>query len=213
MAVDAAAGVSEGFAGRREDPRLLKGEGRYTADWNFPGQLYAAVLRSDRAHAELRAINVQVARTAPGVVAVFTGADVQHYKTPPPQLKVPGRGGMQLKVPERPILARDRVRYVGQEIAMVVAASAAAAQDALELIEVEYFDRVAVVDGAVALEEGSPQLHESVPGNLAFDFDYGDEAAAAAAITSAAHVTRLTLDSTRVSGNPMEPKACLVVYQ
>jgi aerobic carbon-monoxide dehydrogenase large subunit len=213
VAVDAAAGVSEGFAGRREDPRLLKGEGRYTADWNFPGQLYAAFLRSDRAHAELRAINVQVARTAPGVVAVFTGADVQHYKTPPPQLKVPGRGGMQLKVPERPILARDRVRYVGQEIAMVVAASAAAAQDALELVEIEYFDRVAVVDGAMALEEGSPQLHESVPGNLAFDFDYGDEAAAAAAITSAAHVTRLTLDSTRVSGNPMEPKACLVVYQ
>jgi len=205
--------VSEGFAGRREDPRLLKGEGRYTADWNFPGQLYAAFLRSDRAHAELRSLNVQTARTAPGVVAVFTGADVQHYKTPPPQLKAPGRGGMALKVPERPVLARDRVRYVGQEIAMVVAASAAAAQDALELIEIEYFDRIAVVEGAEALAEGMPQLHDSVPGNLAFDFDYGDQAAAAAAIAGAAHVTRLTVESTRVSGNPMEPKACVVVYQ
>ena len=204
--------MSERFAGRREDPRLLKGAGRYTADWNFPGQLHAAFLRSDRAHAELRSINVQVARTASGVVAVFTGTDVQHLKTPPPQLKAPGRGGVPLKVPERPILARDRVRYVGQEIALVVATSAAAAQDALELIEIEYFDRVAVVNGADALEQGAPQLHESVPGNLAFDFDYGDEAAAAAAIAGAAHVTRLTLDSTRVSGNPMEPKACVVVY-
>src|SRR5207248_427033 len=185
-------------AGRREDPRLLKGEGRYSADWNFPGQLYGAFLRSDRAHAELRSINVQGARTASGVVALFTGADVQHFKTPPPQLKAPGRGGVALKVPERAILARDRVRYVGQEIALVVAATAAAAQDALELIEIEYFDRVAVVDGAAALEQGAPELHESVPGNLAFDYDYGDEAAAAAALASAAHVTRLTLDSTRV---------------
>jgi len=204
--------VSQRFAGRREDPRLLKGEGRYTADWNFPGQLYGAFLRSDRAHAELRSMNVQPARTAPGVVAVFTGPDVQHFKTPPPQLKVPGRGGMALQVPERPILARDRVRYVGQEIALVVAATPAAAQDALELIEIEYFDRVAVIDGAVALDPGAPELHESVPGNLAFDFDYGDEAAAAAAIAGAAHVTRLSLDSTRVSGNPMEPKACVAVY-
>src|SRR5207249_4468527 len=137
-AVDAAPGVSARFAGRREDPRLLKGEGRYSADWNFPGQLYGAFLRSDRAHAELRSINVQGARTASGVVAVFTGADVQHFKTPPP--------------------------------------------------------------------------HESVPGNLAFDYDYGDEAAAAAAIARAAHVTRLTLASTRVSGNPMEPKACVALY-
>src|SRR5438309_11078575 len=95
---------------------------------------------------------------------------------------------------------------------MLVATSPAAAQDALELIEIEYFDRVAVVEGAEALEPGAPQLHESVPGNLAFDYDYGDEAAAAAAIAKAAHVTRLTLASTRVSGNPMEPKACVAVY-
>ena len=88
--------MSERFAGRREDPRLLKGEGRYSADWNFPGQLYAAFLRSDRAHAELRSINVQAARAAPGVVAVFTGVDVQHFKTPPPQLKAPGRAGVPL---------------------------------------------------------------------------------------------------------------------
>jgi len=200
------------FTGRREDPRLLKGEGRYTADWNFPGQLYGAFLRSDRAHARIVSIDTGAARAMPGVAAVFTGDDLKHYKTPPPQIKVPGRGGEQIKVPERPILARERVRYVGQEVALVVARSPALAQDAAEAINVEYDELPVVVDGAQALAEGAPLLHESVPGNLAFDYVYGDEAATAEAIRKAAHVTRLTLDSTRVSGNPMEPKACVVVY-
>ena len=201
------------FEGRREDARLLKGEGRYTADWNFPGQLYGAFLRSDRAHAELVAINLEPAKKIPGVVAVFTGEDVKHFRTPPPQVKFPGRGGEPIKVPERPILARDRVRYVGQEVALVVAASAAAAQDAVEAIEVDYRELPAVVDGAAALAPDAPQLHASVRGNLAFDFEYGSEAAADEAFARAAHVTRLTLDSTRVSGNPMEPKACVAVYE
>ena len=200
------------FVGRREDARLLKGEGRYTADWNFPGQLYGAFLRSDRAHARITSIDTSAARAMPGVSAVFTGEDLKHFKTPPPQVKYPGRGGVHLKVPERPILARERVRYVGQEVALVVAATPAQAQDAAEAIGIEYEELPVVVDGAAALAEGAPQLHESVPGNLAFDYVYGDEAAAADAIAKAAHVTRLTLDSTRVSGNPMEPKACVAAY-
>jgi len=204
--------VVSGFTGRREDPRLLKGEGRYTADWNFPGQLYGAFLRSDRAHARIARIDTATARAMPGVAAVYTGEDLKHYKTPPPQVKYPGRGGVHLKVPERPTLARERVCYVGQEVALVVASSPAAAQDAVEAIEVEYHELPVVVDGAQALAEGAPVLHESVPGNLAFDYVYGDEAAAAEAIAKAAHVTRLTLDSTRVSGNPMEPKACVAVH-
>jgi carbon-monoxide dehydrogenase large subunit len=205
--------VSSSFSGRREDPRLLKGEGRYTADWNFPGQLYGAFLRSDRAHARIAAMNTDAARAMPGVVAVFTGEDVKHFKTPPAQVKAPGRGGQLIKVPERQILARDRVRYVGQEVALAVASTPAAAQDAAEAIDVQYEELPVVVDGAQALESQAPLLHESVPGNLAFDYVYGDEAAAAEAIAKAAHVTRLTLDSTRVSGNPMEPKACVVVYE
>jgi carbon-monoxide dehydrogenase large subunit len=205
--------VSEGFAGRREDARLLKGEGRYTADWNFARQLYGAFLRSDRAFAVLERIDISRGRAAPGVVAIFTGEDLKHFKTPPPQLRIPGRGGEAIKVPDRPTLARERVRYVGQEIALVVATSPAAAQDALELIEAHYRELPAVVDGAAAIASGAPQLHESVPGNVAFDFVYGDEAAANEALAKAAHVTRLTLDSTRVSGNPMEPKACVVVYE
>ena len=200
------------FHGRREDDRLLTGKGRYTADWNFPGQLHGAFLRSDRAHARIAAMSTDAARAMPGVVAIYTGEDVKHFKTPPPQVKYPGRGGAHLKVPERPTLARERVRYVGQEVALVVASSPAAAQDAAEAIDVQYDELPVAVDGAQALAEGAPLLHESVPGNLAFDYVYGDEAAAAAAIAKAAHVTRLTLDSTRVSGNPMEPKACVVVY-
>ena len=200
------------FEGRREDPRLLKGEGRYTADWNFPGQLYSAFLRSDRAHAEIKRIDTTAARGMSGVVAVFTGDDVKHFKTPPPQLKAPGRGGEQIKVPERPTLAQDRVRYVGQEVALVVAATAAQAQDAVEAIEIDYEELPVVVDGAEALAADAPLLHKSVPGNLAFDYVYGDERAVADAIAKAAHVTRLTLDSTRVSGNPMEPKACIATY-
>jgi carbon-monoxide dehydrogenase large subunit len=205
--------VTQRFAGRREDARLLKGEGRYTADWNFPGQLYGAFLRSDRAHAVLEKTDLGKAKAAPGVVAVFTGEDVKHFRTPPPQVKFPGRGGAPIKVPERPILARGRVRYVGQEIALVLATSPAAAQDAVELIEVEYAELPALVDGAAALAADAPQLHDSIPGNVAFDFEYGAEAAANEAFARAAHVTRLTLDSTRVSGNPMEPKACVVVYE
>src|SRR3954466_2750905 len=200
------------FTGRREDPRLLKGEGRYTADWNFPGQLYGAFLRSDRAHARIASLSTEAASRMPGVVRVFTGEDVAYLKTTPPQVKYPGRGGVHLKVPERPVLARERVRYVGQEVALVVASSPAAAQDAAEAIEIDYEDLPVVVDGAAALNEHAPLLHENVPGNLAFDYDYGDEAACAAAFAKAAQITKLPLDSPRVSGNPMEPKACVATY-
>ncbi|HUQ73720.1 MAG TPA: xanthine dehydrogenase family protein molybdopterin-binding subunit, partial [Burkholderiales bacterium] len=216
LAIDAAAGVSGKFAaqftGRREDPRLLKGEGRYTADWNFPDQLYGVFLRSDHAHARIASMDTEAARAMPGVVRIFTGADVAYIKTTPPQVKYPGRGGVHLKVPERPILARDRVRYVGQEVALVVASSPAAALDAAEAIQVDYEDLRVTVDGAHALQDGAPLLHETVPGNLAFDYDYGNEAATAEAFAKAAHITNLTLDSTRVSANPMEPKACVAKY-
>ena len=119
------------FKGRREDARLVTGAGRYTADWNLPGQLHAHFLRSDRAHAEIVSMDIRPALAAPGVVAVLTGEDtaLAGFKVAPPLVKFPGRGGAALKVPHRDVLARERVRFVGQEVAMVVAASAAAAQD------------------------------------------------------------------------------------
>jgi carbon-monoxide dehydrogenase large subunit len=196
----------EPFKGRREDARLLTGQGRFTADWSFPGQLYGFFLRSDRAHARILSIRTEEASKTPGVEAVFTGKDTAHYKTPPPQVKYP------IKVPRRDILARERVRYVGQEIALVVADSPSAAQDAAERIEVDFEDLPAVVDGAAALAPDAPQLHDDVPGNLAATYEYGNEQEAAEAFARAAHVTRLRLDSTRVSGTPMEPKACVAAY-
>ena len=199
--------MSGAFKGRREDDRLLTGQGRYSADWNLPAQLYGCFVRSDRAHAEILGL------TVPSGVTVFTGEDTADFKTPPPMVTYPGRGGAMIKVPRRDVLARARVRYVGQEVALVVASSPAAAQDAAEAIEVEYRDLPAVVDAEAALEPGAPLLHDDVPQNLSFDYEYGDEKAAEAAFASAAHVTRLKLESTRVSGTPLEPKACVVSYE
>jgi aerobic carbon-monoxide dehydrogenase large subunit len=200
------------FKGRREDDRLLTGRGRYTADWNLPGQLYGCFLRSDRAHAEIASLNTEAALALPGVKGIFTGEDVAEFKTPPPMVTYPGKGGAMIKVPHRDVIARKRVRYVGQEVALAVADSPAAAQDAAEAIEVEYRDLPAVVDAETALEPGAPQLHDEIPGNLSFDYEYGDESATDEAFARAAHVARLKLDSTRVSGTPMEPKACVVGY-
>jgi carbon-monoxide dehydrogenase large subunit len=196
----------EQFKGRREDDRLLTGQGRYTADWNFSGQLYGCFLRSDRAHARIVSIEKAPASTSPGVRAVFTGEDVKHFRTPPPQVKYP------IKVPRREILARERVRYVGQEIALVVADSPEAAQDAAERIELELEDLPAEVRAVHALSPKAPQLHDDIPGNLAATYEYGDEKAAAQAFAGASHVTRVEVESTRVSGTPMEPKACVATY-
>jgi carbon-monoxide dehydrogenase large subunit len=206
--------VSAAFKGRREDARLVTGQGCYSADWNLPGQLHASFLRSDRAHAEIAGLDVTRALAAPGVVAVLTGKDTTRagFKTAPAMVKWPGRGGMAIKVPHRDVLATSRVRFVGQEIALVVARSAAAAQDAVEAIVVEYRDLPAVVEPEAALADGAPQLHADVPGNVAFDYEYGDETKANDAFARAAHVTRLTLDCTRLVGNPMEPKACVAAY-
>jgi len=206
--------MSEAFKGRREDRRLLTGAGRYTADVDLPGQRYACFLRADRAHAEIVSINVKPALELPGVVAVLTGEDTAKagFRTPPPAVKFPGREGMALKVPHRDVLARGRVRYVGQEVALVVAETELAAQDAVELIEVEYRELPAVVDVDAALAPGAPLVHDDVPGNLAFDWEYGDEAKTDEAFARAAHVTRLEVESQRMVGNPMEPKSCVAAY-
>jgi aerobic carbon-monoxide dehydrogenase large subunit len=202
--------VAVEFKGRREDGRLLTGQGRYTSDWNRPDQVYAAFLRADRAHAVIRSIDTRTARAAPGVLAVLTGADAvaAGFDKGAAMMPVKGRGEA-LRVPRRPALATDRVRFVGEPVALVVASTAHQAQDGAEQIAVDYETLAAVADAADALAPGAPVIHQSVPGNLCFDFDYGDEAATDAAFAAAAHVVRLTLTSGRVVGNPMEPKAAL----
>jgi carbon-monoxide dehydrogenase large subunit len=199
---------------RREDLRLMTGAGKYASDWNLPDQLHAFFVRADRAHAKIVSVNIDQALKHPGVVRIYTGADAVRagYIKPLTMLTFKGKDGMMLRQPERPVLAHGRVRCVGEPVAMVVAESALIAQDASELIEVEYEELPVVIDPEAALAPGAPQLHDNVPGNLPFEFEAGDAAATEAAFANAAHVTRLKLAVTRVAPSPMEPRACLAAY-
>ena len=201
-------------ASRLEDPRLITGQGTYASDWNLEGQLYAAVLRSDRAHARIVKLDASRARAHPGVVGVFTGEDAVRngFVRAPHQLNFVGINGMKALAPDRPALAVSAVRYVGEPVAMVVAESALIAQDATELIDVTYQDLPPAIGPEAALAPGAPQIHDNVPGNRAFEMEVGDRAAVDAAFTSAHHVTRLKVDCTRMSPSPMEPRACLSTY-
>ena len=193
---------------------MLRGRGRYTSDWQLSSQAYGHFVRSDRAHAEIVAIDAAAALQLPGVIAVLTGEDMEAagLKPLPAAAPMKGRGGEDQRATPRPALARQRVRCIGEAVALVVAESAAAAQDAAEAVAVEYRDLPAVVDARDALEPGAPQLHDTVPGNLVLDFAGGDEAATHAAFERAAHVVRLECYHSRVVGNPMEPRAAMAAY-
>jgi len=203
-----------GIKGRLEDERMLKGAGRYVSDWNAEGQAYGFFLRSDRAHAKIVSIDTSAATALPGVVAVLTGEDVlaAGHKPMPAAAPMKGRGGSDQVVPPRYALTAGRVRYVGEPVALVIAESAAAAQDAAEAVLVEYEDLPAVVGALEALAPGAPQLHDEAPGNLVLDFVGGDQAATDAAFAKAAKVVSLSAYHSRVVGNPMEPRAAMGAY-
>lgn len=202
--------TAQPFQGRREDPRLLTGRGRYTADCAEPGQLHAAFRRSDAAHARILRIDASAAMRSPGVRAVLLGRDFHGaFGTLEPAIAFAGRGGSRVITPPRPLLARDTVRFVGEELAVVVADSAAQALDAAELIEVEYEPLPAVTSARDALRPGAPLVHPEVPGNLCFDFDYGDAAEVQGLMQRAAVRVRATVLSPRVSAAPMEPRSVI----
>jgi carbon-monoxide dehydrogenase large subunit len=201
------------YTGRREDARLVTGAGRYTADWDRPGQLHAVFLRADRAHAILRNIDISAALAAPGVAAVLTATDMVKAGATRGHAHVPYKGrGEPVRAPDTPALAHDRIRYVGEPIALIAADTAHHAQDAAELIVIDYDDLPAITDLARALEPDAPQLHDSIPGNLCFDFDFGNEQAVTEAFATATHIVRLEQESARIVGNPMEPKAALAEW-
>jgi carbon-monoxide dehydrogenase large subunit len=202
------------FEGRREDLRFITGRGRYTADWSLPGEAHAAFLRSPHAHAEIAAIDLSAAKAMPGVLLVLTGEDIAAagYKSAPPGMAPPGRDGQPLKNPPRPTMARGRVRFVGELVALVVAETEAEAADAVEAIAVEYRALPAIVGPRAAAAPGAPVLHPEAPGNLALEYEYGDEAATTAAFARAAMVARVEVEAQRIAGNPMEPKAALAAY-
>jgi carbon-monoxide dehydrogenase large subunit len=199
---------------RIEDARLLTGNGRYTGDIAETGMLHAVFLRSDRPHAEIRAIDTAGAAASPGVVAVLTGADTaaENLGSFPSAMPFRGRGGAELFRPPRPVLAQGRVRYVGEPVALVIAASAAQALDAAELIGVDYAELPAVTDPLQAASEQAPALWPELRGNVCFDWEAGEASAVQAAFAAAAHVTTVEMKNTRLAGNPMEPSACIARF-
>jgi aerobic carbon-monoxide dehydrogenase large subunit len=194
---------------RREDPRLITGAATYVDDVKLPGLTYAAILRSPYANARITAVNVSEARKAPGVIAVYTGADIKDRVVPVPcAWNVPN---CDLKVPAHPLLAFDQVRYVGDGVAMVVATSRAAARDAIDLIEVDYDPLDAGVDPEKMAQPGAPQVHESVPGNIAFTWVVagGD---AERAFQSAEVAVQQRIVQQRLLPTAMEPRAAVASY-
>jgi carbon-monoxide dehydrogenase large subunit len=199
---------------RREDARLLTGAGRFTSDWSFPGQLHAAVLRSPHAHAEIVSLELAPALATPGVRAVLTARDMAEagMGTLPGGVTYKGVGGQEMKKPAYRVLAERRVCFVGEPIAFVVAETAAQALDAAEAVCVQYRELPAVLGAQAALAPGAPRVHGEIAGNLAFEYESGDAAAVAWALGRARYVSRLTLRSQRVVGNPLEPRACAVAF-
>ena len=200
--------------GRLEDDRMLTGRGRYVSDWNLPGQAYACFVRSDRPHAKILGINKDEALKYPGAIAVITGADLAQAGLKPIPAAAPfkWKDGSDQRQAQRLCLAHEVVRHVGEPVAMIVAETAAQAQDASEALVVDYEDLPAVLTAEQAIAPGAPQLHPGAPGNLVLDFVGGDEAATNAAFAKAAKVVKLTAYHSRVIGNPMEPRAAMGSY-
>ena len=193
-----------------EDQRFLTGQGRYVADQRQPGEAHLAVLRSPHAHARLLGIDTTAAAAMPGVLGVFTAADLAGLGPIPCTTAVPTEGPMH--VPPHHALASGRVRYAGQPVAFAVAETAVQAADALEQVAAEYQPLPAVTEAAGALAPGAPLLWEDVPGNLAFTFRKGDATATARAMAAAAAVVALTLVNNRVIVAPLEHRGCLAQF-
>ena len=194
---------------RREDPRLITGQSSYTDDIQLIGLAHAAILRSPHGHARITSIDTSAAQSAPGVVAVYTGADIEGKLTPIPCAWVVPDS--DVKTVPYPAIAKDIVRYVGDAVAVVVAESRVQAEDALELINVNYEVLPAVVNAEAALQEGAPQLHEDAPNNQAFHWTVagGD---ADSAFDSAEVVVRDTIIQQRLIPNAMEPRSTVATW-
>lgn len=197
---------------RLEDARFLTGQGRYVADVPAPGTLHAVMVRSPHAHAEIRAIDLAAAHAVPGVQAVLTGTDLDAEGIGPLPCTSVVASVAAMIVPPRPVLARGRVRHVGEPVAFVVAETEAAARDAAELVAVDYDPLPAVTDAAAALRPGAPQIWPQAPVNEVFRFEKGDRAATDAAFAAAAQVVTIELMNNRVHALPLEPRACLARF-
>ena len=194
---------------RVEDPRFIQGKGKYVANLQIPGMLHAAIVRSPHAHATINRIDASAALGMPGVVAVYTGAD----------LAADGVGGLPcgfnppgIKTAPHPALAIGKVRHVGDGVAVVIAENRYAAQDAADAVQVDYTPLPAVVDAKKAAESSAPQLHEEIPNNTSFYWALGNRDEINRAFAAADHVVELDLINQRLIPNAMEPRACVAQY-
>ncbi len=200
---------------RIEDAALVRGAGRYADDVEIAGAAHASIVRSPHAHAKIIGIDTGAADKAPGVLAVLTGADVaaDGLGYIPCLVPVTNLDGTARGDTPRPILARGRVRHVGDPVAVVVAETLAQASDAAELIAIDYETLPAAVDAHAATQPGAPLAWDEIAGNICFDVGAGQsKAAVEAALARAAHVTRLELVNNRLVANPLEPRAALAEY-
>ncbi len=201
---------------RKEDPTLLRGLGRYSDDLNLPGQAYAVIVRSRMGHGVLNGIDTEAARAMPGVLGIFTGADLiaaGYKKMPGIGMPLKNRDGSGIRDMQQPPLTVDKVRYVGDPIAFVVAETVQQAKDAAEAVFADIDGLPAVTDARSAAADSAPLLHEAVAGNVYMDFQYGDTAAVDAAFARAAHVTRLAIRNNRIVVCAMEPRSAIGDYE
>jgi carbon-monoxide dehydrogenase large subunit len=196
---------------RREDFRFLTGRGSYTDDINRPGQTYGYILRSPHAHADIVKIDSTKAKAAPGVVAIFTGADYDKGGLPC-GWQIHSKDGSPMIEPPHFPLCKDKVRHVGDQVALVIAETYAQAKDAAELIEVTYNQLPAIISTAKAQDAASPQVWAEAKNNVCYDWHIGDKAATDAAFAKAHHVTKIDLVNQRLIPNAMEPRSAVGDY-
>ncbi|WP_322061269.1 xanthine dehydrogenase family protein molybdopterin-binding subunit [Paraburkholderia sp. J63] len=199
---------------RKEDYRFLTGAGQYTDDVVLPAQTYAVFVRSPHAHARIKSIDINAAKAAPGVVAVFTGADLaaDNVGGLPCGWLIHSIDGTPMHEPPHPVIAHEKARHVGDQVALVIAGSLKEAKDAAELVEVDYEELPASVDTAHAADAGQPLVHDGVPNNTCYTWGHGDKAATDAAFAQAAHVTTLDIVNNRLIPNAIEPRAVNASY-
>ncbi len=199
---------------RVEDKRFITGGGRYTDDITLPRMTYAAIVRSPHAHANITSVDTSAALAADGVVAAFVGSDLEAAGVGglPCGWQVDFKNGDQMKEPAHPVLAVGKVRHVGDPVAIVIAESREQAQDAAELVAVDYEVLDAAVDMLKAVADGAPQLFEDVPNNIPFDWGLGDQDKTDAAMAGAAHITTLEYSNQRLVTNAIEPRCAIGDY-
>lgn len=198
---------------RVEDNRFITGRGNYTDDIVLPKQTFATFVRTPYAHAKIVSIDTEAAMKMPGIIAIYTGADVAHINGVPCGWQVNFKNGDTMKEPKHPLLAVDKVRHVGEAVAMIIAETREQAYDAIEAVQVEYEELPVVVDAAEALKPGAPVVNDEAPDNRCFDWEFGNpKAEVDAALADAAHVTTLEFVNQRLVPNAIEPRSYNASY-